>query len=815
MTNMTNQKLVLISGIGPKYQQLLSEASITTLADLAEAKPERLHSIIQAPKWREPDYADWIRQARAMIDGHDEPVGSADRFDNTEPAADVNEPEDKDMAVESELTTAEVEQNDEPGDEIDLDSPQYYLNRELTWLEFNRRVLEEALDETHPLLERAKFLSIFSSNLDEFFMIRVSGLRQQLELGRVEAPPDGMSPSEQLLAIRQVLEPMLEQQLACWQDDVLPKLRAAGVNVLDYNELKGKQRKLLRKYFRKEVFPVLTPLAFDPGHPFPHISNLSFNLAVVIRDPVEGERFARLKVPGSFPRLLRIPSEERAEIFEGLRLADVRADNFVWFEDLVSNNLDKLFPGLEVVAAYPFRVTRDADIEIEEDEAADLLAAIEEGVGLRYFGKVVRLEVDSNMPDNVRQLLIENMGLYPYQVYTVNGRIGKADLMGLMRVERPDLKDKPFAPSVPAPFTTGESIFSVIRRRDILLYHPYDSFGPVLDFLHAAARDPNVLAIKQTLYRVGKNAPVVKELMKARENGKQVAVLVELKARFDEENNIVWAKALEQVGVHVVYGLVGLKTHCKLLMVVRREEDGIVRYVHMSTGNYNAATARIYSDMGMFTTDSDLGADVSDLFNSLTGYSHKQEYRKLLVAPGTMRKHLLERIYREIERHQQSGGGYLAFKMNQLVDKKCIKALYRASQAGVKVDLQVRGICCLRPGLPGVSDNITVTSLVGRFLEHPRIYYFRNGGDEEVLLGSADLMPRNLVRRVEQLFPVEDPDLKAAVKQILTVHLQDNVKARRMLPDGSYERVQPAAGEAQLNSQDWMIEHRSFWNAED
>ncbi len=773
---MPNQNLTLIKGVGPKYQRLLHEASIASAEDLAALDPEDVHDIIQAPEWRRPDYADWIRQARYMVDGNEE---------------------------------------DDWISAVDLDQPEYYLNRELTWLEFNRRVLEEALDESHPLLERVKFLSIFSSNLDEFFMIRVSGLRQQLELGLAGSSPDGLTPSEQLIAIRQVLEPMLKLQLACWQEDVLPKLRAEGINVLDYDELKGKQRKLLRRYFRREVFPVLTPLAFDPGHPFPHISNLSLNLAVVIRDPVEGERFARVKVPGSFPRLLRIPSEERVDIFEGLHLADVEADNFVWIEDVISNNLDELFPGLDVVAVYPFRVTRDADIEIEEDEAADLLAAIEEGVGLRYFGREVRLEVDSNMPDNVRQILIENMGLYPYQVYTMNGRIGKADLMGLMRVERSDLKDEPFSPSIPAALTTGEDIFSVIRRRDIMLYHPYDSFSPVLDFLHAAARDPNVLAIKQTLYRVGKNAPVVKELMKARENGKQVAVLVELKARFDEENNIVWAKALEQVGVHVVYGLVGLKTHCKLLLVVRREEEGIVRYVHMSTGNYNAVTARIYSDMAMFTSDPDLSADVSDLFNSLTGYSRQQDYRKLLVAPGTMRKELLRRIHREIEQHLLHGNGYVAFKMNQLVDMKCIRALYRASQAGVKIDLQVRGICCLRPGIPGVSDNITVTSVVGRFLEHPRIYYFRNGGDEEILLGSADLMPRNLVRRVEQLFPVQDPELKAAARQILDIHLRDNAKSRRMLSDGSYVRVVPQEGEELLNSQKWMIKNRGFWNAEE
>jgi len=812
---MTDQKLTRVKGIGPKYLRVLNDASISSLEDLAASDPDQLHSIIQSPLWRRPDYADWIRQAQIMTNG-DVLIGFEAEMQDVETSLMLDKiaMEEDEMAAELEAEH-ELGRNNDRDDEIDFDSAKYYLNRELTWLEFNRRVLEEALDETHPLLERVKFLSIFSNNLDEFFMIRVSGLRQQLEVGRVEAPPDGMTPSEQLIAIRQVLEPMLEQQLSCWHDDVLPKLRAEGIKVLDYDELKGKQRKLLRKYFRREVFPVLTPLAFDPGHPFPHISNLSFNLAVVIRDADEGERFARVKVPGSFPRLLRIPSEERAGIFEGLRLADVQADNFVWFEDVISNNLDRLFPGLEVVAVYPFRVTRDADIEIEEDEAADLLAAIEEGVGLRYFGNVVRLEVDETMPDNVRQLLIENMGLYPFQVYTIDGRIGKADLMGLMRVERPDLKDKPFTPSVPTALTTGEDIFSVIRRRDILLYHPYDSFNPVLDFLHVAARDPNVLAIKQTLYRVGKNAPVVKELMKARETGKQVAVLVELKARFDEENNIVWAKALERVGVHVVYGLVGLKTHTKLLMVVRREEDGIVRYIHMSTGNYNAVTANIYSDIAMFTVDSDLGSDVSELFNSLTGYSHQEEYRKLLVAPKTMRKNLLQRIKRETDLHKQFGGGHLAFKMNQLVDKKCIKALYRASQAGVKVDLQVRGICCLRPGLPGVSENITVTSLVGRFLEHPRIYYFRNGGDEEILLGSADLMPRNLIRRVEQLFPVEDPELKAAVKEILTIHLQDNVKSQRMLSDGRYVRVRPADGEAVLNSQVWMIEHRGFWNVEE
>ncbi len=698
------------------------------------------------------------------------------------------------------------------GGDSDLDDPSLYINRELSWLEFNRRVLEEAQDQSHPLLERVKFLAIFSNNLDEFFMIRVSGLREQLESGILETSADGMTPAEQLVAIRRTLEPMLIEHRRLWEEELLPQLAAAGIRILPYEGLKKKQRRLLKRYFQDEIFPTLTPLAFDPGHPFPHISNLSLNLAVVVSDPEHGERFARVKVPDAFPRLLRIPSEERADIFEGLPLTDVKADNFVWVEDVIRHNLENLFPGLEVIAAYPFRVTRDADIEIEEDEAADLLAAIEQGVESRFFGKVVRLEVDSAMPRRIRDILVDNLGLQPYQVYTLDGPVGMADLLQLMKIERPDLKNAPYTPAVPPALTTGENIFSVINRQNILLYHPYDSFSPVLEFLEAAAKDPNVLAIKQTLYRVGKNAPVVKALMKARENGKQVAVLVELKARFDEENNIVWARELERAGVHVVYGLIGLKTHAKLLMVVRRENDRIVRYLHLSTGNYNAVTAKIYTDTGYFTADPALGADVADLFNALTGYSRKDVYRKLLVAPGRMRAEICLRIEREIARQKRHGDGHIIMKMNQLVDKKCIKALYRASQAGVKVDLQVRGICCLRPGLPNISENIRVTSIVGRFLEHARAYYFYNGGDEELLLGSADIMPRNLDRRVEQLFPVEDPFIKDAMKQILDIHLRDNVKAREMLPDGSYRRIQPGPDEESIDAQQWMLEHRGFWH---
>jgi polyphosphate kinase len=698
---------------------------------------------------------------------------------------------------------------------IDLNDPSLYINRELSWLQFNWRVLEEALDERHPLLERVKFLSIFASNLDEFFMIRVSGLRRQLEADVIDTPPDGMTPAEQLMAIRQELLPMLEQHRDCWRDDLLPKLEKAGIDILSHDELKGKQRKLLRRHFEREIFPALTPLAFDPGHPFPHISNLSINLAVVLNDPRFGERFARLKVPAVFPRLLRIPSEEVAESYESLGLLDDTSNNYVWLEELVAANLDLLFPGMEIVAVHPFRVTRDADPEIEEDEAADLLATIQESVQQRQFGSAVRLEVDTALPERIRNILVTNLGLAPYQVYTKDAPLGLASLMELTKINNPELKDPPFQPAVPPALTTDESIFSVLQRQDVLLYHPYDSFTPVVDLMQEAAEDPDVLAIKQTLYRVGPDSPVVDTLRRARENGKQVAVLVELKARFDEENNIVWAQALEEAGIHVVYGLMGLKTHTKLLLIIRREWDGIRRYVHMSTGNYNDVTARLYSDIGFMTSDPDLGADVSELFNVLTGYSYKQEYRKLLVAPGLMRQELIHRIDREISRQKEHGDGQLAFKMNSLVDKASIKALYGASQEGVKVDLQVRGICCLRPGVPGVSENINVTSVVGRFLEHPRMYYFHNGGDSELLLGSADLMPRNLDRRVEQIFPIEDPDLRDSVyEQIFCVHLKDNMQARRLLADGSWERIHPQEGEPELDSQAWMIEHRGLWNEE-
>jgi polyphosphate kinase len=691
----------------------------------------------------------------------------------------------------------------------------YYINRELSWLDFNERVLEEALDERLPLLERVKFLSIFSSNLDEFFMIRISGLRSQLEAGILKAPPDGMTPGEQLAEIRERLQPMLKAVMKCWHQDLLPKLASAGINVLAYDQLKSRQRKLLRRHFKSEIFPVLTPLAFDPGHPFPHISNLSINLAVEIRDPQEGERFARVKVPHLLDRMLRIPSEEKADQYERLGLSEPASDNFVWLEQVVTANLDLLFPGLDVVSAHPFRVTRDADVEIEEDEASDLLTAMQEVVGQRHFGSAVRLEIAKRMPDRIRSILIGNLGVAPYQIYEVDGPMGGSSLMELMRVDRPDLKDPPFKPRVPPALKTEESIFTVLKERDVLLYHPYDSFKPVVDLIRKAASDPNVVAIKQTLYRVGPNSPIVMALREARENGKQVSAIVELKARFDEENNIVWARALEQAGVHVIYGLVGLKTHAKMCLIVRREADGIKRYVHLGTGNYNPVTARIYSDLGYLTSDPAITADVSDLFNALTGYSRKQTYRKILVSPHGMRTAIIDRIKREIEQHRGTGNGRISFKMNSLVDKACIKALYKASQAGVRVDLQVRGICCLRPGVPRVSESITVSSVVGRFLEHPRIYYFHNGGEEEILMGSADLMPRNLDGRVEVIFPVEDPRLRAAVRDdILRLHLDDNVKSRRLGPDATYTRLQPESGETPVDSQEIRLAEPGSWHFE-
>lgn len=695
------------------------------------------------------------------------------------------------------------------GDEDPLfRNPRLYINRELSWIKFNAHVLEEALDNTHPLLERVKFLAIFANNLDEFFMIRVAGLLRQREKGVLEAPPDGLTPGRQIEEIDRMLLPYLEEQGRCWTDLLLPDLHGAGIHIRTYQDLPLLEKDCMREQFIREIFPILTPLAFDTTHPFPFISNLSLNLAIILKDPEGGrDLFARLKVPTPlFPRLIPVPESP------GKPARDLQEKEFVFIEDLISANLDLLFPGLDVVAAYPFRITRDADIEIEEDEASDLLTTIEESVEMRRRGSPVRVEIDKNVPQATCAMIGRTLRVQTQMFHLVGSPVGMADLMELMQLERPDLKDEPFVPFVPDTLANEKNIFSEIRKHDIILFHPYESFQPVVNFLWQAATDPDVLAIKMTLYRVGSNSPVVAALMKARENGKAVAALIELKARFDEENNIGWARALEHAGVHVVYGIVNVKVHAKLCMVVRREKGGICRYIHMSSGNYNATTSRIYTDIGLFTSDPEIGADIADLFNSLTGYARIPEYRCLLVSPTTLRNGVTGRIEREIAHHEKNGNGHIMLKLNSLVDRKIIAALYRASQAGVRVDLQIRGICCLRPGISGISQGIRVTSIVGRFLEHARIYYFHNNGEPEVYLGSADLMPRNLDRRVEVLFPVRDPLIREQIiSTILPVHLNDNQKARSLNADGTYDRVKVPDGEDPLQAQTWCIEHRGAW----
>ena len=689
--------------------------------------------------------------------------------------------------------------------------PEHYINRELSWLQFNSRVLEEAYDPRHPLLERVKFLSIYGTNLDEFFMVRVSGLCRQLERGALEAPPDGMTPSEQLAGIRSHLQSERQLVYGCWHDDLLPKLRDEGIEIVSYDDLSARKKRKLRANFEREIFPVLTPLAFDPSHPFPHVSNLSLNLAVVIDDGSQGHRFARVKVPQLLPRLVRAPGGGRDE----LGLDKSARGKFVWIEELIAANLDLLFPGVEVVAAYTFRVTRDADLEIEDDEADDLLTAIVEVVGQRHFGSAVRLEVREDTPKKIRAILERNLGLAPFQVDTLPSPLGLGDLSEIAFLDRPELRDAPIRPVRHPALRSDEPLFQSIRRRDHLLYHPYDSFSPVVRLLREAVADPDVIAIKQTLYRVGANSPVVEALMEAREKGKQVSVLVELKARFDEEYNIGWARALEAAGVHVVYGVFGLKTHAKMCLVVRREAGTLHSYVHLASGNYNPVTARIYTDIGLLTDDDDITSDVAKLFNSITGYAREESYSKLLVAPVQMRRELIRRFDREIEDHLRCGGGRLILKMNSLVDRECIDALYRASQAGVEVLLQVRGICCLRPGLPGLSENISVTSIVGRFLEHSRLYYFRNGGDEELFTGSADIMPRNLNGRVELLCPILDPDLRrAALRDILAPHLVDTANCRRLESDGGYTRVEPEDQGAPFDSQRALLQADHGWHLE-
>jgi polyphosphate kinase len=678
---------------------------------------------------------------------------------------------------------------------------QLLFNRELSWLEFNRRVLEEALDRAQPLLERLKFLSIFSTNLDEFFMIRVSGLKQQLEEGVTELSPDGMTPVAQLKGISEQLRPMIAEQMRCLNEEITAGLSEKAIAVAPYRTLSDRERRSLSNYFMENVFPVLTPQAVDPSHPFPYISNLSLNLGLMIQPaPTAAEgggsaalepRFARVKVPPIVDRLVSVGES---------------STQFTLLEDLIAAHANELFPGMTISEAHAFRVTRDADLEIREDEANDLLRMVEEQLRKRRFGSAVRLEVSSSMPGEMVRYLAGSLGLSSDDVYTIDGPLNVPDLMALYKLDQSDLKDAPFVPRVPSAFKSTNSIFDVIRKQDVLVHHPYDSFSTVTDFITAAVEDPNVLAIKMTLYRTGQDSPVVAALAEASERGKQVAVLLELKARFDEENNIEWARKLERAGVHVVYGLLGLKTHCKLALVVRREQETLRRYVHIGTGNYNPMTARIYTDLGLFTANEQFGADATDLFNYLTGFSRRVEYRRLLVAPATLRGQTTQLIEREVEQHKAGRPARIIAKINSLTDTKIIRQLYSASQVGVPIDLIVRGICSLRPGVPGLSETIKVISIVGRFLEHSRVFYFQNGGEEEVYIGSADWMLRNLDRRVELLAPIDDPRLKRFLRdELLDAYLRDNVKARLLLPDGAYLRVKGSNNSPAFDSQKHLL----------
>jgi polyphosphate kinase len=668
-----------------------------------------------------------------------------------------------------------------------LDHPSLYLDREMSLLAFQRRVLGEARDVRNPLLERVKFLAILFSNIDEFFMVRVALLNQ-----KVDASKSDPAATEHLERIGNELRKLLAEAYAVWRELDLA-LAQVGVDIREYRNLTEVERDSLDSYFHDVVYPVLTPLAFDPGHPFPHISNLSLNLAVIVSDRAGARRFARVKIPDTFPALV---SSSRGAGEPGT------AQTFVWLEQLIRANLQFLFPGLEILEAHPFRVTRDAEYEIQELESDDLLETIEEAVWQRRFRDVVQIQVLQDIPRDLLDVLVENFKLHQRDVYYVEGPLDLSRAKQIAFLDRPALKDPAFQPQIPRALRhkEGDEIFAAIRKEDILLHHPFDSFQPVPELLRHAATDPDVLAIKIMLYRVGRNSPIVEHLLTAVEHGKQVAVLVELKARFDEESNIEWARALEAAGVHVVYGLVGLKVHSKVALVVRREGDKIRRYVHLGTGNYNPVTARLYTDLSLMTTDEQIGADVTDLFNYVTAYSGKTEFRKLLVAPLSLRPGLEALIRREIAFAQRGETAYLIFKMNSLEDPAIIRLLYEASQAGVHVNLLVRGLCCLRPGVEGISSNIRVISIVGRFLEHSRVYYFRNGGQEQIYLGSADMMGRNLDRRVEVLFPVENRRLVSYVRgEILGTYLADTRNAHFMQPDGSYQK--PDAGASPLNSQ--------------
>jgi polyphosphate kinase len=703
---------------------------------------------------------------------------------------------------------------------INLDDPQYYFNRELSWLEFNYRVLQEALNEKTLLLERLKFTAIFSANLDEFFMVRVAALKRQIEAEVTKLTPDGRTPIQQIQDINTRLRPLVKQQVENFEFNLKKELIIHGIHLIDFIDLNQEQRNYLDKYYYDNIFPVLTPLAVDPSHPFPHMSNLSLNLAILVKNPDTGaELFARVKVQKTLPRFITFPPE--------LRQVSNQDHNPVWvgvpIEQVMAHYLSSLFPGMNVQECHNFRLTRDSDLGVQEDEADDLLLAIQQELRKRRFaGSSVRLEIHASMPDNVKQMLMQGLNLEETDIYEIDGLLGLNDLFAIASLPIPELKDQPWNGVVPPPFdefqelemarenetgnTVSEEFFAMIRKSDLMIHHPYHSFSAtVQQFITQAARDPKVMAIKMTLYRTSGDSPILEALIEGAENGKQVIALVELKARFDEENNITWARKLEKAGVHVVYGIMGLKTHTKIVLVVRKEKDKIRRYVHIGTGNYNPKTAKLYTDIGLITCQEDLGADLTDLFNFLTGYSKQKAFRKLLVAPVTMRDRMIKMIEREAENASNGGSGRIIAKMNSVVDTPVIQALYRASQAGVKIDLIVRGTCSLRPGVEGVSDNIRVISIIGRFLEHSRIFYFHNNGEEEIYIGSADWMGRNLSRRVEAIAPIEDPILVKQLQEILGIMLSDNQQSWQLQSDGTYIRHVCQKGEKELNTHEILM----------
>jgi polyphosphate kinase len=682
------------------------------------------------------------------------------------------------------------------GSTVVLDDPSLYINRELSWLEFNRRVLEEAQDPKVPLLERLKFLAIFGSNLDEFFMVRVGGLQQKVQANvAFGSGADRMPVKVQLERIGEIAHEQVALQYRCLREEVLPVLEKEGIALRGLKDLTVADKAFLGEMFHRQIFPVLTPLAIDPGHPFPHLLNKSLNLAVLLQRPTQGEKlFAVVQVPAVLPRFVQLPSD-KGQIFTPL-------------ETVIQMHLPVLFAGMTLEHATIFRVTRNSDFEIDDDEVEDLLKAIEEEVRKRRRGAAVRLELDADAPAEVEQLLIAALDLDPADIYRLPGLL---DLTGLFQIYSltgyPHLRDPHFVPQPVPELAQASNLWTAIKTRDTLVHHPYESFGHVMDFIEAAADDERVLAIKQTLYRTSSDSPIVRALQRAADNGKQVTAVIELKARLDEERNIVWARELEKAGVHVVFGFIGLKTHCKVALVVRKEDDGIRRYVHLSSGNYNPQTARIYTDLGYFTCNPDFCEDASALFNYLTGYSELPQWRKLIVAPSRLQSFMVEKIDQEAKNQQAGKEGRIIAKLNGLLEPVIIQALYRASQAGVRIDIICRGICALRPGIPGVSDNIHVTSIVDRFLEHSRIYFFSNAGNPEVYTGSADWMDRNLSRRVEVIFPIEQPELKQRlIREILATSMADNMKARELLPDGSYRRLQPAPNQPQVRSQERFLE---------